>query len=106
MALDNLLTWHDRYFTRGDTRLTMLGLGLLLAWVTAALMRANPARLDALLLAFAIVLVLGVSAFFHFALRRPPLDWLGLLLVYELARRMLQRAAEEPDPPQPTGRTS
>jgi hypothetical protein len=50
--------------------------------------------------------VLGVSAFFHFALRRPPLDWLGLLLVYELARRMLQRAAEEPDPPQPTGRTS
>lgn len=104
MALDNLLTWNDRYFKRGDTRPIMLALGLLLAWVSASLVRANPARLDVLLLAFAILLVLGVSTFFHFALRRPPLDWLGLLLVYELARRMLQ-ASSGPAQSVSTGRT-
>ncbi len=98
MALDNLLTWDDHYFARAEGTPTLLVLGLLLAWVSAALIRANPARLDFLLHAFAAVLVLGVSAFFYLVLHRPPLDWLGLLLIFELARRILEASANRRQP--------
>lgn len=90
MALDNLLLWDDQYFARAEGTSVLLVLGLLLAWVSAALIQANPARLDFLLHAFAAALVLGVSAFSYLVLHRPPLDWLGLLLIFELARRILK----------------
>lgn len=93
MALDNLLTWDDGYFSRAEGTPILLVLGLLLAWVSAALIRANPDRLEFLLHAFAAMLVLGVSAFFYLVLHRPPLDWLGLLLIFELARRILEAFA-------------
>lgn len=93
MALDNLLTWHGDYFKRGDGVGSLLVVGALLCWISAALIRANPPRLAFFLRAFAILLVLAVSVYLYLFRHRPPLDWLGLLLIYELAKRVIENTA-------------
>ncbi len=93
MALDNLLTWNADYFKRGDGAGSLLLVGALLCWLSAALIRANPARLGFFLRALAIMLVLAASAYLYLYRHRPPLDWLGLLLIYELAKRVIDKTA-------------
>lgn len=91
MALDNLLTWNADYYKRADGDLTLLGLALVIAWLAVGLIRANPPRLNFLLHAMAIILLLATMATFYFVLHRPPLDWLGFLLVYELVKRLIEK---------------
>jgi CHASE2 domain-containing sensor protein len=93
MALDNLLTWSADYFKRGDSAGSLLTVGALLCWISAALIRANPPRLAFFLRLFAILLVLAVSVYLYLFRHRPPLDWLGLLLIYELAKRVIENTS-------------
>lgn len=99
MALDNLLNWHGTYYKAGNLMWPKLLLGLLVSWVAAALLRADQPCMSFFLRSFAILLVLVLSYFYYKVLHHPALDWLGLLVVYELVKRILESAEKsEPAP--------
>lgn len=91
MALDNLLTWNSDYYKRADGDPVLLVLALIITWLAVGLIRANPPRLNFLLHAMAIAMLFATMAIFYFVLHRPPLDWLGFLLVYELVKRLIEK---------------
>lgn len=96
MALDNLLNWHESYYQAGNALLTKLLLGLVVSLIAAALLRADPPCMSFFLRSIAITLVLGVSFIYYYCLHHPTLDWLGLLVVYELVKRIVE-SAEQPE---------
>ncbi|MBH3430444.1 CHASE2 domain-containing protein [Pseudomonas alkylphenolica] len=102
MALDNLLKWNGDYFKRAEGSIdwTLLVTALLLSWICAALMRAQPTRLEFLMRTVALSCVLLVSVI-NLYLHKPPLDWLGILLVYELVNRLIEKQ-QETELPAPT----
>ena len=96
MALDNLLNWHTSYYKPSDALWPKLLLGFFVSWIAAALLRADPPCMSFFLRSIAIVLVMGVSLFYYYRLHHPTLDWLGLLVVYELVKRIIE-SAEKPE---------
>jgi len=99
MALDNLLNWHTSYYKPDGSPWLKLLMGLLVSWIAAALLRADPPRMNFLLRSIAIFLVLGAGLVDYYCLHHPTLDWLGLLVVYELVKRILESAeTTEPTP--------
>lgn len=97
MALDNLLNWHASYYKADGGPWLKLLIGLLVSWIAAALLRTDPPCMSFFLRTIAILLMLIASAFDYFWLHHPILDWLGLLVVYELVKRILE-SAETPEP--------
>lgn len=99
MALDNLLNWHTSYYQAGSAWWPKLLLGFFVSWIAAALLRTDPPCMGFLLRLTAIVSVLGISFIYYHCLHHPTLDWLGLLVVYELVKRILESTEKSESTP-------
>lgn len=97
MALDNLLSWNSHYFPRINSWLPipLLLTAAFVSWICAALIIIRPPHLSSLMRLVALGSVFGVSAYLYKVEHRPPLDWLGILLVYELVKRLIEKSEED-----------
>ncbi|WP_157720947.1 CHASE2 domain-containing protein [Pseudomonas vancouverensis] len=103
MALDNLLKWNASYFQRSGLDWLFILMAALVAWICAALIRTQPARLSFLMRVVALGSVLGASTYLYKIEHHPPLDWLGILLVYELVNRLIEKNEEQSSLKHPQG---
>jgi CHASE2 domain-containing sensor protein len=96
MALDNLMTWNDDYYPRRDMVIdwALMGVVFLVCWQCVAIIRARPPRLSVLLRAVACCSAIFYILFLYFCLHRPPSDWLAMLLVLELVKRLIEKNSE------------
>ncbi|MNO91966.1 CHASE2 domain protein [compost metagenome] len=96
MALDNLLTWNASYYPRKEEHIDwMLAFAVFLAcWPCVAIIRARPTRLSALLRLVAFFSVVIYILVLYLILHRPPPDWLAMLLVFELVKRLSEKNHE------------
>lgn len=96
MALDNLLTWNASYYPRKEEHIDwMLAFAVFLAcWPCVAIIRARPARLSVLLRLVACFSVVIYILVLYLILHRPPPDWLAMLLVFELVKRLSEKNHE------------
>jgi hypothetical protein len=97
MALDNLLSWNSHYFPRIKSWLPipLLLTAAFVSWICAALILTRPPRLSFLMRLVAFVSVFGVSAYLYKVDHLPPLDWLSMLLVYELVKRLIEKIEKD-----------
>ncbi|HFI2159459.1 TPA: CHASE2 domain-containing protein [Pseudomonas aeruginosa] len=96
MALDNLMTWNANYYPRKseDIDRALLLAVILVCWPCVAIIRAQPPRLSALLRGVAIFSLVSYILFLYLVLHRPPPDWLAMLLVLELVKRLIEKNNE------------
>ncbi|MHC8315023.1 CHASE2 domain-containing protein [Pseudomonas sp. LB3P31] len=94
MALDNLLNWNAGYFQRTGLDWPLIIMAGFISWVCAALIRAKPPGLSLLMRMVALGSVVGASTYLYAIEHHPPLDWLGILLVYELVNRLIEKNEE------------
>jgi len=92
MALDNLLTWNANFYPRKEEHIDwMLVLAVILVcWPCVAIIRAQPTRLSVLLRLVAFFSVVIYILVLYLVLHRPPPDWLAMLLVFELVKRLIE----------------
>lgn len=93
MALDNLLTWNANYYPREEEHFDwVLALAVILVcWPCVAIIRAQPTRVTLLLRAVAFISVAIYILVLYLWLHRPPPDWLAMLLVFELIKRLIEK---------------
>lgn len=95
MALDNLMTWGRDYYSRSDNVVSILiALALITALLMSLLLRIRPPRTELWLRLLALTIVLVPSLILYFVLRQPPLDWLGLLLLFEMIRQLMRQSVD------------
>lgn len=96
MALDNLLTWNADYYPRKQAPIDwMLVIAvILICWPCVAISRAQPPRLSALVRLVALCSVIIYILILYLILHRPPPDWLAMLLVLELVKRLIEKNQE------------
>lgn len=91
MALDNLLEWNAQYYQRSGNHCLQRTLAALVILLCVAILRARLPRESFLMRSVAIGALLIACLISYLWLRRPPVDWLGLLLVYELVKRLIEK---------------
>jgi CHASE2 domain-containing sensor protein len=96
MALDNLLTWNADYYPRKEAPidLKLVFAVILICWPCVAIIRAQPARLSALVRLVAFFSVVIYILILYLILHRPPPDWLAMLVVFELVKRLIEKNHE------------
>jgi len=96
MALDNLLTWNTSYYPRKEEQIdwTLVFTVIFVCWPCVAIIRAQPTRLSVLLRLVAFFSVIIYTLVLYLVLHRPPPDWLAMLLVFELVKRLIEKNNE------------
>lgn len=96
MALDNLLTWNASYYPRKEEAIDwmLMFAVILVCWPCVAIIRAQPTRLSVLLRLVAFCSVVIYMLVLYLVLHRPPPDWLAMLLVFELVKRLIEKNHE------------
>lgn len=97
MALDNLLTWNASYYPRKEGLVDwMLVFAIILVcWPCVAIIRSQPTRMTLILRAVALLSVVSYVLILYFWLHRPPPDWLAMLLVFELVKRLIEKSHQQ-----------
>lgn len=89
MALDNLLNWDAGYFKAENSEWPKLLYAFFITWLCIAMFRADSPSVK-FQVRLLVICLLALGSGLAYLAHRPAYDWLGLLIVYELANRMIE----------------
>lgn len=93
MALDNLMTWGRDHYSRSHGMLAVIVvLGAVTALIVSIVLRMRPPRMALWLRLLALFTVLVPGGLLYFWGHQPPLDWLGLLLLFEMIMHLMHQS--------------